>query len=114
LLSDVRRSGLCFDGVYSSQRLQSYKPHPDFYRRLIESIDIDPNHMVFVGDSLLEDIVGPSAFGIPSIFLNRFMRAPSFGQIKVHAIIDALNELPTIMRLFDDSKHEQQDPIRSE
>ncbi len=71
LHANVERAGLAVDDVISSEDLRAYKPNPRFYERLLEHLDIRADQMVFVGDTLETDVLGPRRAGIESIWLRR-------------------------------------------
>lgn len=71
LRANVDRAGLTVDDVISSEDLRAYKPNPHFYERLLEHLDIPADQLVFVGDTLETDVLGPRRAGIESIWLRR-------------------------------------------
>ncbi|NLU42463.1 MAG: HAD family hydrolase [Firmicutes bacterium] len=62
LMDDVLRNGIMVDHVFSSESLRAYKPHPAFYHAILKHIGCDPSDTVFVGDSLHDDVCGPSMY----------------------------------------------------
>ena len=52
-------NGLTADGIFTSESLQCYKPDLLFYSRLLQQIGFPPEQVIFVGDSLTEDVEGP-------------------------------------------------------
>lgn len=71
LLKDIRNAGLDFDYIFTSQSLRTYKPAPDFYSRILQKIGLEANEVLFVGDSLIDDVKGPQGIGIKSCLVNR-------------------------------------------
>ncbi|HWB72404.1 MAG TPA: HAD-IA family hydrolase [Egibacteraceae bacterium] len=52
-IEDLRRAlalDRCFEGIYASHRLGVRKPHPAFYRRLLDAIGHRPGSCLFVDD----------------------------------------------------------------
>ena len=74
---DLRAAGVAdiIDGVYTSARIGSRKPHPDIYRRVLSECSVIAGDALFVGDSVHTDVLGPRAVGISSLHLDR--TAPS-------------------------------------
>ncbi len=68
---DLHRSGLAVDAWFTSESLRAYKPHREFYDRLLERLGRLPQEVVFVGDSIDADVVGPKTCGMSAIWLNR-------------------------------------------
>lgn len=60
-----------FDGIYTSESLQEYKPKKEFYTKILEQISLNADEVVFVGDSLNDDILGPQNIGIYSVLVDR-------------------------------------------
>jgi 2-haloacid dehalogenase/putative hydrolase of the HAD superfamily len=71
LIENIRSNRLKFDCVFTSQILQSYKPKAIFYEKILFGLGLDASEVVFVGDSLRDDIMGPRQLGIHSVWLNR-------------------------------------------
>ena len=71
LLRAIRRSGLTFDHVVTSQRAQCYKPHPDIFRRALRETGWPAEAVLHVGDSLHSDIAGAHAAGLRAIWMQR-------------------------------------------
>ena len=65
------RNGLTAEGVYTSESLRCYKPDPLFYSRLLERIGFPPEQVIFVGDSLAEDVEGPQRAGMRAVLVDR-------------------------------------------
>lgn len=71
LLADLKRNGLTVECVYTSQMLSVYKPHAAFYRRILDDLHADASEVLFVGDSLTDDVWGPARLGIKTCHVNR-------------------------------------------
>ena len=59
LISDMKRNGVVVDGHFTSQSLQAYKPRKDFFVRLLARVELGPEEVIYVGDSLRDDVFGP-------------------------------------------------------
>src|SRR4030095_12656727 len=70
-LAYVWNTKLVVDKWFTSELLQAYKPHRAFYERMLEELDRAPQAIVFVGDLLDADVMGPMACGMHGIWLNR-------------------------------------------
>lgn len=71
LLRDVERNGLRVHHIFTSESLQTYKPRPAFYQKILGELGIPPEEALFVGDSLVDDVQGPQWVGIPACWLDR-------------------------------------------
>ena len=77
----MTQNRIAADGVYTSENLKCYKSNPDFYRKILDDIGLSPREVLFVGDSVRDDILGPKALGIPAVWVNRSGKTEDFGQI---------------------------------
>jgi 2-haloalkanoic acid dehalogenase type II len=71
LLDSIKNNSLAFDLIMTSEGVESYKPHPYIFEKALEYFGADPDEVLYVGDSPLEDIIGPQKLGIPSVWVNR-------------------------------------------
>ncbi|NBK79209.1 HAD family hydrolase [bacterium D16-76] len=76
LSQDLSRAGIHFAKTFTSESLRCYKPDPRFYTAILSALGIRPQEALFVGDSLLNDVTGPQAAGIPACWVNRHGRTP--------------------------------------
>lgn len=56
-------AGLIDAAVFSSQ-LGVRKPHPAIYRHVLDRLGVEPRQALFVGDRVLEDVIGPAGVGM--------------------------------------------------
>lgn len=98
LMKDLVNNNInIFDGIYTSENLQEYKPKKEFYTKILKQISISANEVVFVGDSLNDDILGPQSVGIYSVLIDRKDNYKDDSIIKPDSIIKSLLELPEIV-----------------
>lgn len=71
LTKDLARSGITVDRVFTSEDLRVYKPHPVFYEKILAALSLRPEEVLFVGDSLTDDIYGPRQSGMKTCWVNR-------------------------------------------
>ena len=71
LFIDIKRNGIDVDGVFTSEDLKVYKPKKEFYQSILGEIKMRPDEVIFVGDSLVDDVLGPISLGIKAIWINR-------------------------------------------
>ena len=102
----LKMYGMVPDACFTSEDFKVYKPHPEFYRSILEKTGWDPSECLFIGDSLGDDVFGPKAEGMHAVWLNRkdkaFGDAFKSGTIKEEyapdCIIKSLSELPGVIR----------------
>lgn len=56
--------------IYVSQDLDSVKPMPAFFEKMLKDTRAKPQHCLMVGDSLISDIAGAKAVGMDTCWLN--------------------------------------------
>ena len=71
LMRDLNRSGIVADHVFTSEELQVYKPQKAFYEKILAALSLQPEEVLFVGDSLTDDISGPKQVGLKTCWVNR-------------------------------------------
>jgi FMN phosphatase YigB (HAD superfamily) len=71
LLADVKRNRIKVDNCFSSESLRVYKPRKEFYIKILDEIEMLPNDILFVGDSVIDDVLGPMSIGMDAVLLNR-------------------------------------------
>lgn len=54
----------CFDALVLSSDIGVTKPNPRFYAAVVEAAGGAPETVLFVGDTLDKDVIGPRAFGM--------------------------------------------------
>ena len=98
LMQDIKNNDMKLDGVYTSEILETYKPQKEFYTKILEEIHMDSNEVVFVGDSMDDDIIGPQSVGIQSILIDRKNRYDDEKKKIPDAVISDLRELKEVMK----------------
>lgn len=94
LLNDLKRNSINVDTVFTSESLELYKPKKDFYLEILNKTGYKENEVLFVGDSLIDDIYGPQQLDIKACWVNR--KNVSYDKIRPDYIIKSLEELLTI------------------
>jgi HAD superfamily hydrolase (TIGR01549 family) len=59
-----------FEVVVISAEARVRKPHPEIFRRALDGLRLAPKDVLFVGDTVREDVVGARAAGIPVAWLS--------------------------------------------
>jgi putative hydrolase of the HAD superfamily len=73
LAEAIEEAGLttAVDVVVSSAWAGARKPHPRIFEHTLAKLDVEPDAVVFVGDTWGPDVVGPRAFGMRPMYLRR-------------------------------------------
>ena len=70
----MKKNNITVDKIYTSENLRCYKPNPDFYLMILRENHLSPHEVVFIGDSIDDDIRGPRQVGIKTILIDRTQR----------------------------------------
>ncbi len=97
LMTNIKNNNMKVDGIYTSESLKEYKPHKAFYTKILDDIKLKAEEVVFVGDSLLEDVKGPQSVGIYSVLLDRKDKYTEEEKNVADAVITDLTGLYGIM-----------------
>ena len=93
LESVMRKNGVKADKVYTSEDLKCYKPDRRFFEAILADSGFAPQDILFVGDSVSDDILGPKALGIRTVWIDRDGLGGDHGQ---DYTIRDLRELPAV------------------
>lgn len=77
----MTRNNINVDKVYTSENLKCYKPNPDFFSQILADSGFAPQEVLFVGDSVRDDIIGSMSAGIKSVLVCRSGVAENAGQV---------------------------------
>lgn len=67
----LKKTSLQVDGIFTSEDFECYKPADAFYKKLLEQIPYSPEELLFVGDSLQEDVLSPIEHGMQAVWICR-------------------------------------------
>ena len=71
LESVMRKNDIKVHKVYTSEDLRCYKPNPKFFEQILKEHDLAAEEVLFVGDSVTDDVLGPKAVGIKTVRVDR-------------------------------------------
>ena len=75
----AKHLGVAFAAVITAEQVGSYKPNPQNFRTLIERLDVAPERILHVAQSLFHDIAPASALGLTTVWVNRRHDRPGAG-----------------------------------
>jgi 2-haloacid dehalogenase/putative hydrolase of the HAD superfamily len=93
LSTAIRRHGLTFTAVLSSEAARCYKPDPMIFAQAARRIGVDPARVLHVGDSLHSDVSGAAKLGIATVWLCRDERIHDIGTSQADHTIHSLHDL---------------------
>ena len=96
LMSDISNNSLNVSKVFTSESLRVYKPRREFYEKILAELNVDAHETLFVGDSLIDDVIGPQNIGMSACWINR--KGGSSGEVCPDFEITDLRELLEILR----------------
>ncbi|MGS2613103.1 HAD family hydrolase [Micromonospora sp. LZ34] len=79
--------------LYAHENGLPKKPAPEFYAAVVEAAGVPASQVVYVGDSLAHDVVGPQRAGLRAIWLNR-LGLPRPPDVHPDAELTTLADLP--------------------
>jgi 2-haloacid dehalogenase len=71
LTAALQRNNLQFDTVVTSEQTGAIKPNPAIFHYLTDRLGLDPEQVLYVGDSPIPDILGPRQAGLKVAWVNR-------------------------------------------
>ena len=80
LESVMKKNSITVHKVYTSENLKCYKPASRFFTQILDDNGLLPHEVLFVGDSITDDILGPKTIGIKTVWLDRNGIGGSSGQ----------------------------------
>jgi len=83
--------------VLISEVVGAYKPHPAMFERAIERLGVEPDEVLHVGDSDVDDVKGAKAAGLHVAWVNRDGRARRPGVPTPDFEIRDLSALPALL-----------------
>ena len=91
-----------FDPILISAGEGIRKPHVGLYQKVLHAWSFEPQEVVMIGDSLMEDILGAQRAGVHQIWLKEHVDTPQNQetslQIRPEAVAGTFQEIPEIIR----------------
>lgn len=76
----MAKNGITVHKVYTSENLKCYKPTSQFFTQILDDNGLSAHEVLFVGDSITDDILGPKAIGMKTTWIDRNGSGGHFGQ----------------------------------
>ena len=91
---DVNGIAGAVDAAVFSSEVGRRKPAHEVYRAALEAIDVEPHHVLFVGDRVREDYEGPISLGMRAVLLTAHAEDPPPDGVPS---IASLSEVPGLL-----------------
>lgn len=88
VIKAIAYHGLRPAGVFTSEDARSYKPRAEIFEMALKKVDLQPDEVVHIGDSLSSDIKGASALGINTVWINRGGKVVPEGVVAVINLLE--------------------------
>ena len=95
LESVMRKNDIKVHKVYTSEDLKCYKPNPKFFEKILKDNGLTAEEVLFVGDSVTDDVLGPKAVGMKTVWVDRKGIGGDVGQ---DGTVSDLSELWEVIR----------------
>jgi HAD superfamily hydrolase (TIGR01509 family) len=75
------------------------KPHPSIYEAAVQRMALEPSEIIFVGDRVEQDVVGPARLGMRTVLTLQYRQEdPASGGLPPDAVINHFSELVVVAR----------------
>jgi HAD superfamily hydrolase (TIGR01549 family) len=95
---NLQGMGLPNDLIATSGSWGVRKPDSEFFRRIVDEVDLKPNQIAYVGDRVDNDVVPAAEFGLVPIHLIRgpwgYLHRNLTAASRAHAQLTTLDDLP--------------------
>ena len=75
--------GVEFAAVITAQQARSYKPSLNNFRLALQSLAVEPSHLLHAGQSVYHDVIPAQSLGIGTVWVNRRSARPGVGAVRV-------------------------------
>jgi 2-haloalkanoic acid dehalogenase type II len=98
LMKNIGKEKYLFNGIYTSEKIRAYKPSRIFFEKILNKIKINKDEILFIGDSIEDDIIGANNVGLKTVLIDRKNNSKYIGN-EASYIIKDMNELLNIIEL---------------
>ena len=104
LAADIRRAlercnlSQFFDHIFCFREVGHRKPSPEFYRAVLQALDLDPEQVFMIGDSFEGDVLAANEAGLRAVWFNPHSDDPPTGAAfrTIHAMGELQEALQTL------------------
>lgn len=95
LMSAIKKHGLRFDAIVSSEAVRCYKPDAPIFEHALDRLGISADRAIHIGDSLHSDIAGAKSAGITAVWICRDDRIHDIGDTTPDCTISSFDGFMT-------------------
>lgn len=96
IAENVRRIGVPFDHVITSEQARAYKPSPAMFQHVLDALDCDPSDILHVAQGFRYDIIPTHDLGWRQVWINR-RQLPGDGIHRPYRELPDLSGLPAVL-----------------
>jgi len=101
LILDEARFTAHLASIVISEEMGIRKPRPEIFEEVARALDLEPNEILHVGDSLEADVAGAAACGMHTVWLTRQVADPdskleAYDGPRPDFALEDLNDLPVL------------------
>jgi len=71
LMENIGKEKYLFNDIFTSEKLRAYKPSKLFFEKMLKKIKINKDELLFIGDSIEDDIIGANSVGLKTVLIDR-------------------------------------------
>jgi 2-haloacid dehalogenase len=99
LFAETRKHlGVEFAGVVTAEQARSYKPSVNNFRLALQTLGVEPSHLLHAAQSVYHDVIPAQSLGISAVWVNRRSARPGVGAVRVGSAKPDL-EVPDVATL---------------
>jgi len=97
LMKNIGKEKYLFNGIYTSEKIKAYKPSKIFFEKMLKKINHKREEILFIGDSIEDDIIGANNVGLKTVLINR-KNNPQYISNEASYLIKNMYELINIIK----------------
>jgi 2-haloalkanoic acid dehalogenase type II len=97
LMKNIGKEKYLFNGIYTSEKMKVYKPSKIFFEKILKKINFNKDEILFIGDSIEDDIIGANSVGLKTVLINR-KNNPQYMKNEASYLIKDMYELIKIIK----------------
>ena len=95
--ANVKRHGLAFEAVVTSEELRTYKPHRSVFHAVCDRLEVAPAQALYIGDTPWVDIEGARHAGLRAVWINRHGASWPEDIERPPAVVSTIEELVALL-----------------
>jgi 2-haloacid dehalogenase len=108
----LRRNGLDFDVVVTSESALAIKPNREIFNKLAGELQLPPGEILYAGDNPIPDVLGPVRAGMIAAWVNRNGYRKPRNVPQPHLRVRSLSELTAVLLNGTDAGEIREAPLK--